>query len=342
MGKFEFGIRVPNSGPLSSKENIVKAAQNSEELGFDTIWLHDHVVWSSEMHRHHISSGAAEALERFAQEANFFECMTTMSYLAAKTKDIQIGVACLVMPLRNPIYAAKQCATLDHLCDGRLLVGVGLGSKATRDSSEFDVFEVPIKGRGNRTDEYIEAMKAIWTQPMAAYEGKYLKFDNAEIHPKPVQTPHPPVWVGGLDGPGRGTGGTLRRGLDSGLAFAHGDGPGPRHPPQGRGGRRAGIPTGIKIAVEKLACIARTRDEAMTLALPTIRESSHTYERDVDNIQFALDRHIIGSVDDVRRRVDEFIEAGVEHFELKLIYPDMDTMYKEMLLWSEEIIPHYV
>ena len=340
MGKFEFGIRVPNSGPLSSKENIVKAAQNSEELGFDTIWLHDHVVWSSEMHRHHISSGATEAITD-AQEANFFECMTTMSYLAAKTKDIQIGVACLVMPLRNPIYAAKQCATLDHLCDGRLLVGVGLGSKATRESSEFDVFEVPIKGRGNRTDEYIEAMKAIWTQPMASYEGKYLKFDNAEIHPKPVQKPHPPVWVGGW--------------MDQAAVRAgrYGEGwiPGWLSPKEMARGceilrntaEDAGRdPAGIKIAVEKLAAIARTRDEAMTLALPTIRESSQTYERDVDNIQFALDRHIIGSVDDVRRRIDEFIEAGVQHFELKLIYPDMDTMYKEMLLWSEEIIPHYV
>jgi probable F420-dependent oxidoreductase len=340
MGKFEFGIRVPNSGPLSSKENIVKAAQNSEELGFDTIWLHDHVVWSSEMHRHHISSGATEAITD-AQEANFFECMTTMSYLAAKTKDIQIGVACLVMPLRNPIYAAKQCATLDHLCDGRLLVGVGLGSKATRESSEFDVFEVPIKGRGNRTDEYIEAMKAIWTQPMASYEGKYLKFENAEIHPKPLQKPHPPVWVGGW--------------MDQAAVRAgrYGEGwiPGWLSPKEMARGceilrntaEDAGRdPAGIKIAVEKLAAIARTRDEAMTLALPTIRESSHTYERDVDNIQFALDRHIIGSVDDVRRRIDEFIEAGVQHFELKLIYPDMDTMQKEMLLWSEEIIPHYV
>ena len=340
MGKFEFGIRVPNSGPLSSKENIVKAAQNSEELGFDTIWLHDHVVWSSEMHRHHISSGATEAITD-AQEANFFECMTTMSYLAAKTKDIQIGVACLVMPLRNPIYAAKQCATLDHLCDGRLLVGVGLGSKATRESSEFDVFDVPIKGRGNRTDEYIEAMKAIWTQPMASYEGKYLKFENAEIHPKPVQKPHPPVWVGGW--------------MDQAAVRAgrYGEGwiPGWLSPKEMARGceilrntaEDAGRdPAGIKIAVEKLAAIARTRDEAMTLALPTIRESSQTYERDVDNIQFALDRHIIGSVDDVRRRIDEFIEAGVQHFELKLIYPDMDTMQKEMLLWSEEIIPHYV
>ena len=340
MGKFEFGIRVPNSGPLSSKENIVKAAQNSEELGFDTIWLHDHVVWSSEMHRHHISSGAAEALDD-TQEANFFECMTTMSYLAAKTKNIQIGVACLVMPLRNPIYAAKQCATLDHLCDGRLLVGVGLGSKATRDSSEFDVFEVPIKGRGNRTDEYIEAMKAIWTQPMASYEGKYLKFDNAEIHPKPVQKPHPPVWVGGWMDQAAVRAGRYGEGWIPGWLS-------PKEMARGaellrNAAEEAGRdPAGIKIAVEKLAAIARTRDEAMTLALPTIRESSHTYERDVDNIQFALDRHIIGSVDDVRRRIDEFIEAGVEHFELKLIYPDMDTMYKEMLLWSEEIIPHYV
>jgi len=340
MGKFEFGIRVPNSGPLSSKENIVKAAQNSEELGFDTVWLHDHVVWSSEMHRHHISSGATEAITD-AQEANFFECMTTMSYLAAKTKDIQIGVACLVMPLRNPIYAAKQCATLDHLCDGRLLVGVGLGSKATRESSEFDVFEVSEKSRGNRTDEYIEAMKAIWTQPMASYEGKFLKFDNAEIHPKPLQKPHPPVWVGGWMDQAAVRAGRYGEGWIPGWLS-------PKEMARGcdilrKAARDAGRdPAGIKIAVEKLAAIARTRDEAMTLALPTIRESSQTYERDVDNIQFALDRHIIGSVDDVRRRIDEFIEAGVQHFELKLIYPDMDTMYKEMLLWSEEIIPHYV
>ena len=221
------------------------------------------------------------------------------------------------------------------------MVGVGLGSKATRESSEFDVFEVPIKGRGNRTDEYIEAMKAIWTQPMASYEGKYLKFDNAEIHPKPVQKPHPPVWVGGWMDQAAVRAGRYGEGWIPGWLS-------PKEMARGceilrKTAEDAGRdPAGIKIAVEKLAAIARTRDEAMTLALPTIRESSHTYERDVDNIQFALDRHIIGSVDDVRRRIDEFIEAGVQHFELKLIYPDMDTMYKEMLLWSEEIIPHYV
>src|ERR1051325_9371853 len=90
MNKIQFGVRVPNSGPLSSVENIVKAAKQAEELGFDSIWVHDHVVWSSEMHKHHISSGAAEALAD-DQEANFFEATTMLSYLAAETKKITLG-----------------------------------------------------------------------------------------------------------------------------------------------------------------------------------------------------------------------------------------------------------
>lgn len=339
MKKIKFGVRVPNSGPLCGKENIVRAAKEAERLGFDSIWVHDHVVWSSEMHRHHISSGAAEAI-REDQEANFYEALTTLSYLAAETKTIQLGVACLVMPCRNPIYAAKQTATLDWLSDGRLIVGVGLGSKATRESNEFEVFGVPIKPRGRRTDEYIEAMKAIWTQPLASYRGKYVSFENAEVYPKPVQKPHPPVWVGGW--------------MDQAAVRAgrYGEGwiPGWLSPKEmGRGcgilaeaaRERGRDPKKITIAVEKLAAIARTREEALELALPTIRQSTHSYERDVESIQFALDRHIIGSVDDVRRRCDEFVENGVEHFELKLIYPSLDSLIEQMALWSKEILPHY-
>ncbi|MFQ5850469.1 MAG: LLM class flavin-dependent oxidoreductase [Candidatus Binatia bacterium] len=339
MKKYQFGVRVPNSGPLSGKENIVKASQEAEEMGFDSVWVHDHVVWSSDMHRHHISSGAAEAIQE-SQEANFFEALTILGYLAAQTKSITLGVACLVMPCRNPIYAAKQTATLDVLCNGRLIVGVGLGSKATRESKEFEAFGVPLKFRGRRTDEYIEAMKAVWEQPLASYEGKYISFRDAEIYPKPLQKPHPPVWVGGWmdqaavragkygEGwiPGWLSPKEMKRGCEilSKTALENGKNPGK-----------------ITIAVEKLAAIARTRDDALNLALPTIRESSNSYERDVDNVQFALDRHIIGSVDDVRRRIDEFIEAGVQHFELKMIYPTMESLFEQMALWSKEINPHY-
>ncbi len=339
MKKIQFGVRVPNSGPLATKENIVKAAKEAEKMGFDSVWVHDHVVWSSEMHQHHISSGATEAI-REDQEANFFESLTTLAYLAAETKSITLGVACLVMPCRNPIYAAKQTATLDWLCNGRLIVGVGLGSKATRESKEFEVFGVPLKPRGRRSDEYIEAMKAVWVQPLASYQGKYISFKEAEIFPKPVQKPHPPVWVGGwMD-------------LAAVRAGKYGEGwiPGWLSPKEMERGceildktarERGRDPSNITIAVEKLAAIARTRDDALNLALPTIRESSNSYERDVDNVQFALDRHIIGSVADVRRRVDEFIEAGVQHFELKIIYPSMESLFEQMALWSKEIIPHY-
>ncbi|MCW2493144.1 MAG: Luciferase-like, subgroup, partial [Frankiales bacterium] len=122
MTKIEFGIRVPNSGPLSSVQNLIRTAKAAEDLGFDTVWTHDHVVWSSEMHRHHISSGSMDALKD-DQTADFYESVTTLAFLAAHTSRVKLGVACLVMPTRNPIYAAKQLATVDHFTNGRLLVG---------------------------------------------------------------------------------------------------------------------------------------------------------------------------------------------------------------------------
>ena len=339
MNKISFGVRVPNSGPLSSVENIVSAAKAAEEMGFDALWVHDHVVWSSEMHRHHISSGAAEALDDH-QDANFFEATTMLSYLAAETKKIVLGVACLVMPCRNPIYAAKQYATLDHLAKGRLLVGVGLGSKATRESDEFGVFGVSYDRRGDRTDEYIEAMKAIWTQPLASYKGDFIEFKNAEIFPKPYQKPFPPILVGGW------------MKLAAKRAGKYGEGwiPGWLSPQEMKVGcdilNKTAIESGrdpkkITIAVEKLATIAKTREEGLELALPTLKTGQESYERDIDTMQFALDRHIFGSVDDVRRRVEEFIANGVQHFELKMIYPSMDSFNRQMDLWAENILPRF-
>src|SRR5437660_1967993 len=339
MHNISFGVRVPNSGPLSSIKNIVKATKTAEELGFDAVWVHDHVVWSSEMHRHHISSGAAEALTD-TQEANFFEATTILSYLAAETKKITLGVACLWMRCRHPIDAAKQYSRLDWLANDRLLVGVGLGSKATRESDEFGVFGVPYERRNDRADQYIEAMKAVWTQPLASYKGEFIEFKDAEVYPKPVQKPHPPVWVGGW------------MKLAAKRAGKYGEGwiPGWLSPKEMKVGcdmlaqtsqENGRDPSKITIAVEKLATIAKTRDEGLNLAMPTLKTSSESYERDIDSMQFALDRHIFGSVDDVRRRVDEFIESGVQHFELKIIYPTMDSLNRQMELWAENIVPRY-
>ncbi|MCW2539975.1 MAG: hypothetical protein JWN95_1700 [Frankiales bacterium] len=339
MAQIEFGVRVPNSGPLSGVDNIVRAAQAAEDLGFDSVWVHDHVVWSTEMHRHHISSGSAEALAS-DQTADFYESLMTLGYLAAKTERIKLGVACLVMPTRNPIYAAKQTATLDHLTNGRLIVGVGLGSKATESSNEFEVFGVPFSARAALTDEYIEIMKTIWTQPLASHDGATITFKDAEIFPKPLQHPHPPIWVGGW----------TDKAAERTARLGDGWIPGWLSPVEMARGREILLRTAaehgrdgeqIVVAVEKLATIALDRDVAMERALPTVRTSSKTYERDVDDMQFALDRHIFGNVEDVKRRVGEFVDAGVTHFELKLLYSSIDELLSQMELWSEHIIPAY-
>jgi probable F420-dependent oxidoreductase len=338
MRDIQFGVRVPNSGPLASVENIVRASKATEEMGFDALWVHDHVAWSTEMHRHHISSGAAEALVE-GQDPDFFESLTTLAYIAAQTSTIQMGVACMVTPCRNPIYAAKQLSTLDHLTGGRLLVGVGLGSKATRESDEFDLFGVSTKTRAPVTDEYLQVMKSIWTTKTSSFSGKYVSFPEVEIFPKPKQDTLP-LWIGGWTDHAAVRAGTYGEGWIPGWLS-------PSEMARGRdvllgAASEAGRDgEGITIAVEKLATIARTRDEAIDRALPTVRTSSNSYERDVDDVQFALDRHIFGSVDDVKQRVDEFVQAGVTHFELKLIYSSMDELLEQMELWAETIFPLY-
>jgi alkanesulfonate monooxygenase SsuD/methylene tetrahydromethanopterin reductase-like flavin-dependent oxidoreductase (luciferase family) len=199
---------------------------------------------------------------------------------------------------------------------------------------------VPYDRRGDRTDEYIQAMKAIWTQQLASYKGEFIQFKDAEVYPKPVQKPHPPVWVGGW------------MKLAAKRAGRYGEGwiPGWLSPKEMKVGcdilaqsarEKGRDPSKITIAVEKLATIAKTREEGLNLATPTLKTSSESYERDIDSMQFALDRHIFGSVDDVRRRVDEFIESGVQHFELKIIYPTMDSLNRQMELWAENIVPKY-
>jgi alkanesulfonate monooxygenase SsuD/methylene tetrahydromethanopterin reductase-like flavin-dependent oxidoreductase (luciferase family) len=183
-------------------------------------------------------------------------------------------------------------------------------------------------------------MKAIWTQPLASYKGDFIEFKNAEIFPKPYQKPFPPIWVGGW------------MKLAAKRAGKYGEGwiPGWLSPQEMKVGcdilsktalENGRDPKKITIAVEKLATIAKTREEGLELALPTIKTSQESHERDIDTMQFALDRHIFGSVDDVRRRIDEFIASGVQHFELKMIYPSMDNFNRQMDLWAENILPYF-
>src|ERR1051325_6345052 len=191
-----FGVRVPNSGPLASPESMVAVAREAESLGYDSVWVHDHLTWTDEIHRTHISSGADHSTDR-NDSPDFYEAMTSLAYLAGLVHSVRLGIACVVVPCRNPLLAAKQLANLDVLSKGRLDIGVGIGSPSTIKSREYEVLRINRKQRGKIADDHLRAMKAIWTTQPSSYEGEFVSFQDAEICPKPLQKPHPPLWVGG-------------------------------------------------------------------------------------------------------------------------------------------------
>jgi probable F420-dependent oxidoreductase len=126
------------------------------------------------------------------------EQLIAMAYVAAKTTRIRLVAAVMVVPHRPAVLAAKMLATLDVLSGGRLVVGVGAGWLRT----EFDaVVGTPFAERGAVTDEYIDAFRVLWTEPSPRFTGRYTRFDGIVLEPKPVQRPHPPIWIGGESGP---------------------------------------------------------------------------------------------------------------------------------------------
>lgn len=334
--RVEFGVRIPNSGPLASPANLVRAAAEAEALGYDSVWVHDHLAWSREMHRHHISSGASEALTE-AQTSDFYESVVSLAYLAARTTRVKLGIACMILPARHPVYAAKQVAVLDVLSGGRTILGVGLGSRAAMASREFEVAGVLVQGRARRLEEYIQVLRAVWQQDRVSFQGEFISFTDAEIFPKPLQKPHPPIFVGG------GTDAAARR------AARYGDGwlPAWRTPAEMKAGvqvlaeeaekvgRRADQ---LQVGLEILASIAPQRAKAVERARPTIEASLRTYERTMGSPEVAMQQSLIGSPEEVREQVEAFVDAGVSHFELKFIYRDMGEFTEQAELFAREVL----
>ena len=163
----QFGITLPLAGDF----DLTHAAM-AEELGYDAIWVSEHILF-------HVPT---------------FDAVTTMAALAARTTRIRLGSAVVLLPLRPPAAVAKAVSTLDIIANGRITLGVGVGGEYPK---EFDVCGVPVQERGARTSEAIEVLRALWTQDSASYHGKYFQFTGVAMYPKPVQTGGPPIIVGG-------------------------------------------------------------------------------------------------------------------------------------------------
>jgi probable F420-dependent oxidoreductase len=121
------------------------------------------------------------------------EPLTALTYLAAVTDRVRLGTGICLVPQRNPVYTAKQVTDLDNLSGGRVDFGVGVGWLR----EEFEAVAMPFEKRGQRTDEHLAVMKSLWTEEVSSFDGELYQLPACSMYPKPVQTPHPPIHVGG-------------------------------------------------------------------------------------------------------------------------------------------------
>lgn len=172
------GVNLINFGPGANIESFRKTVEISEALGYQFVMTSDHIAVTPDVS------------DRYP--APFYEPLSTLGWLAGIT-NMEIGSTVIIVPYRNPLETAKACANIDQLSGGRFIFGVGVGWA----EGEFDVLGVPFNRRGAMTDEYLEAIKLLWTEDSASFEGKYISFKDIYTAPRPVQQPHPPIWVGG-------------------------------------------------------------------------------------------------------------------------------------------------
>jgi len=175
-----YGFVVPNNFGVENPGDLIELAIHAESLGFDSVWVNHHVL------------NVGYVRDRLGN-APYHDALVTLTWIAAHTKAIRLGTSVLVMPYLHPMVLAKQLATLDHLAQGRLIVGLGVGSLPEENAA----LGVPYDSRGSYGDEFIQVLQALWTEQAATFKGQFFSFEGLITSPKPLQQPHPPIVVGG-------------------------------------------------------------------------------------------------------------------------------------------------
>ena len=191
-----FGVSLPSRGPMASPHGLKSLAQRAEDLNFDSVWVSDHVILPRKVDSFY--PYAPDGVPTFLPDEDYYEPLAALNFLAGCTQRVRLGTHVLILPYRNPVLTAKILATLDVLSEGRVILGAGVGWM----EEEFQALGLnTYHERGAVTDEYIELYKELWTKDEPSFHGKYYQLSGSGFQPKPVQKPHPPIWIGGHTGP---------------------------------------------------------------------------------------------------------------------------------------------
>jgi probable F420-dependent oxidoreductase len=187
----DVGLFVPLGNGNSTPELVRAVGREAEDRGFESIWLPEHVVLFDE----YASSYPYSPDGRFPAggDAGMLEPLNALTFLAAVTDRVRLGTGICLVPQRNPVYTAKAVTDLDSLSGGRAEFGVGIGWLR----EEFEAVGMPFEKRGARTDEHLQVMKTLWCDEVSEFHGELYDLNPCRMYPKPVQSPHPPIHIGG-------------------------------------------------------------------------------------------------------------------------------------------------
>jgi probable F420-dependent oxidoreductase len=185
----ELGFALPHLGPIATRDNIRQVAIEAERLGYHSLWTNERLL--KPINPKTPYPGNPEGVLDWQYET-VFEHLTSLTFASALTERIRLGVSLINLPFHPPVQLAKRIATMDHLSNGRIDIGLGLGWS----EDEADVTNTPFATRGRRAAEYIACMKALWADDPVEFHGEYVDVPLTEFGPKPVQKPNPPLYIG--------------------------------------------------------------------------------------------------------------------------------------------------
>ena len=186
-----FGVHLVAAGKMIEGESIARVARRAEELGYDSLWVSDHIIFPTQLQSAYPYSPDGKL--PLDPTNPLLEPFTVLSYAAAVTKTIKLGTSVIIVPYRDPLVTAKIVSSLDVLSGGRFIFGVGVGWL----EEEFRALRQNLRDRAAQTREALLVMKACWTQDSPEFHGKFFDFSGIKFAPKPRQKPYPPIWFGG-------------------------------------------------------------------------------------------------------------------------------------------------
>src|SRR5438477_378387 len=182
------GFSIPNGGALATLEAITKIAKRAEELDYHTLWTFERLLYPVNPQNPYPGTPDGSWPASFR---GMLDPLDTLTFVAAQTSKIFLGTSVLDLPYYNPVTLARRLTTIDYFSNGRLRVGFGLGWS----KDEMDATGADMKQRGAIADEFLEVLKTIWTTNPVEFHGKFYQVPKSYIGPKPVQKPHPPIYL---------------------------------------------------------------------------------------------------------------------------------------------------